>query len=201
MGCISIPTVLAIAGTAASVAGTAVAVEGAQQQAQAQKNAANFNAQVAQQNQQTANQNAAWASQAGEEKAAQSELATRARQGAIKAGIAAGGVDVNSGSAASTEQSAAELGELDAINIRADAARTAYGYVTQSTSFADQANLDTATGQNAETAGNVSSATTALGGLGSASSNFGKFLSQNSTLIGPEVEYTQPIGPGLAGSP
>lgn len=59
--------------------------------------------------------------------------------GAIKAAEAAGNVDVNSGSAVDVQSSAAALGELNAITIRGNAAKEAYGYETQSTSFENQA--------------------------------------------------------------
>jgi hypothetical protein len=126
---------------------------------------AKYNAQVATQNQQIATQNATLAGQSGEQQAAQSEAKTRAEVGAIKASEAAGNIDVNSGSAVDVQSSAAELGELSAITIRGNAA---YGYQTQSTSFENQAQLDTQQAANDTTAGEIAAPVTLLGGLGGA---------------------------------
>ncbi len=55
--------------------------------------------------------------------------------GSQRAGFAAQGVDVGSGSAADVQADAAYLGELDALTIRNNAAREAWGYEVE----ADQA--------------------------------------------------------------
>ena len=138
-----------------------------------------------QQNQQIALQNATAAGQAGEAQAAQAEQKTRAEVGAIKASSAASGVDVNSGSALDVQSSASELGELNAITIRGNAAKQAYGYETQGTSFQNQANLDTSQAADATTAGEIGAGSTFLGGVGSAASNYGKYLQQNAPMTAP----------------
>lgn len=51
--------------------------------------------------------------------------------GAQRAALASQGVDVNSGSAAEAQASTAYLGELDAVTIRNNAAREAWGYQVQ----------------------------------------------------------------------
>lgn len=167
-------------GTAATLASGAVGAYGAIQSSDAQSKAAKFNAEVAGVNQQIANQNAEFAGAAGEQQAAQQEMKTRAEVGSIKANQAAGGVDVNSGSAVDVRSSAAALGELNAITIRSQAARTAYGYQNQAESYGAQQGLETSQAAAAQTAGAINAGTTALGSLGSASSNWANFQLKSS---------------------
>lgn len=55
----------------------------------------------------------------------------RALIGSQRAAFAASGVDVNSGDAAQVQVDTAQMGELDALTIRANAAREAWGYKVQ----------------------------------------------------------------------
>jgi hypothetical protein len=171
---------IAVASLAASAIGAGVGAMGAISSANAASASASYNAQVAAQNQQIATQNATLAGQAGEAQAAQQQQKTRAEVGAIKTSQAASNVDVNSGSALDVQSSAASLGELNAITIRTNAAREAYGYETQSTSFENQAQLDAAQSASDMTAGEIGAPTTILGGLGSAGSNYANFLTKSS---------------------
>lgn len=148
---------------------------GAYQQGQAQKDAADFNATVEKQNAAVSGQNAAITGQAGSEQAFMTGLHTRALTGGIKANQGAAGVDVNSGSAVDTRASATELGELDALTVRSNAAREAYGYTQQARSHEEQATLDTYEGKNDIEAGQLNAANTFLGSAGSAASNFAKY--------------------------
>lgn len=181
----------AIAGAVAGVAGAATGAVGAISSANAASSAATYNSEVAAQNQTIANNNATYASQAGEQQAAISEQKTRAQVGSIKAGQAAGGIDVNSGSAVDVQSSAAQLGELNAITIRSNAARTAYGYQTQAAGYGDQSALDTMEAQNSQTAGEIGASSTILGGLSSASSNWSKYQTQagNTMTAGTPTDF------------
>lgn len=163
-------------GTIASIGSSLIGGVGSLISGNAKSESAKYNAAVAANNATIASQNATRAAQAGEAQAAMSQQKTRATVGAIKASQAASGIDVNQGSAVDVRSSAAELGELDAITIRSNAARTAYGYQTQSASDTAQSNLDKFTAENDETASEIGAGTTVLGGLGSASLNYGKFL-------------------------
>jgi alkanesulfonate monooxygenase SsuD/methylene tetrahydromethanopterin reductase-like flavin-dependent oxidoreductase (luciferase family) len=105
----------------------------------------------------------------------QSELSnykTRQALGTARAGFAAQGVDVNSGSPLAVRQSIAEVGELDSQIIRQKAAEEAFGYKVKGGDFAAEAELDKMKASNAETAGafNVASSI-----LGTASSVSGKW--------------------------
>jgi hypothetical protein len=186
---------IAIGSLAVSAIGAGVGAVGAISSANAASASANYNAQVAQQNQQIATQNATLAGQAGEAQAAQQQQKTRAEVGAIKTSQAAGNIDVNSGSALDVQSSAASLGELNAITIRGNAAKEAYGYETQSTSFENQAQLDAAQSSSDMTAGEIGAGSTILGGLGSAGSSYAKYMTQSSGgLTAPDYVGNSGLG-------
>lgn len=166
---------LTAAAAGAQVAGGAIGAYGSYEQGQAAKSAANYNAQVATENSQVAKQNANIAGQAGDQQAGIKELENRVKLGSIKANQGASGVDINSGSAVKVQQSAAELGALDALTIRSNATKTAYGYEVQGQNETAQAQLDKYSGQTAQEAGNIGAASTFLGGVGNAASTFAKF--------------------------
>lgn len=164
-GMISVGTATAI-GAAAPVIGalgTGLSVLGSIKQGQAAKSSAKYNSQIQQQNAKIAQQKAQMAGEEGAAKAAAEGLKTRAQVGAIKAAQAANGVDINSKSAVDVRSSAAELGQLNAITIRSNAAKEAYGYQTDSASYKGQAELDKQQGKYAAQAGYIDAGTTLLG--------------------------------------
>ncbi|WP_454911120.1 virion core protein, T7 gp14 family [Stutzerimonas chloritidismutans] len=61
--------------------------------------------------------------------------------GAQRAGFAANGIDVNTGTAGQIQNDAAALGELDALTIMNNAAREAYGYRVQAMDQRQQGKL------------------------------------------------------------
>lgn len=148
---------------ALTAASTAISVLGSVQQGKAAKASANYNAQVQQNNAALATQNATLAGRAGAANAEREQMKARANVGAIKASQAANGVNVNTGSAVDVRSGAAEAGLLNAITVRSNAAKEAYGNQTQATSANAQAQLDRAQGKSAETAGYVNAAGTLLG--------------------------------------
>ena len=172
-GSISATTMVAIAATVAS---TAISAVGAANQAQAQSNAANYNAAVAAENQQIANTSAQQAAAAGEAKAEQAALETRAKVGGIKAQQAASNIDVNSGSAVDVRSSADQLGELNALTVRSNAAKQAWGYQTQGASYGAQSTLDKYQADSASSAGALNVGSTVLGGIGGAATQYSNFL-------------------------
>jgi hypothetical protein len=163
---------IAITSLAVGAIGAGVSAYGAIQSGQQQQAAANYQAQVAANNAQIATQNANQATAAGNAQAEQSRMKTNAMIGAQMAGQASSGVDVGSGSALDTRTSQKEIGELDVLTIRNNAARQAYGYQTQSMSDTAQSGLDTAQGGFAATAGDISGASSILGGANSAGKNY-----------------------------
>lgn len=193
-------TTLAYAGLALSAVGTGAGVLGQMQQAAAQKASADYQSKVAAGNQTIALQNASFAAKSGEQQAAIQEQKTRAQIGAVEAGQASSGVDINSPTASAVRTSTDEVGALDAQTIRSNAARQAYGYQTQAANYGNAASADTATGQNAETAGEINAGAGLLSNVGSASTNYANVLNKASGLgdgsVGSEfgAQYEQAIG-------
>ena len=164
-----------IAGAVAAIAAVGISAYGAVSSSEAASSAEKYNAQIAANNAAIATQNAKYAGAAGEAQAEQASLQTRAKVGGIIANEAAGNIDVNSGSALDVRSSAQQLGELNAITIKSNAARQAYGYETQSSSEAAQQQLDTSSAANATTSGDIGAGASVFGGLGSAANNYAKF--------------------------
>ena len=154
-----------------AMAGAAVSAGGSIMSGIAQSNAANYQAQVARNNAQTAKQNATWSAEAGDAQALNKGLENRARIGAAKAAQGAGGVDVNTGSAASVRAGMDEVGFTDTETIRSNAARQTYGYLTQASNFEAQAKLDENSGDAAMASGFVGGLSSLLSGTSSAIGN------------------------------
>jgi len=176
-GSISATSVMAVS-LAATAASTAVAMEGAQTQGEATANADRYQAQVAQNNSAIASQNATLAGQAGAQQVGMANQRTKAAVGAITAGEAGAGVDVAGPSAVAVQDSQKDIGMQDALQIRSNAARTAYGYETQASGFQSQAALDN---MGAANASDVSTAMAgdAFSGIGSASNGWANFTAKN----------------------
>ncbi len=155
---------LGIAGMASSALGGLTSAVGSYESGQATKAQDEYQAEVAAQNQKLAAQNAQMATAAGEAQAEQAGLKQRADLGQIRAAEAASGIDVNSGSAADVQASQSERDMLNALVIRSNAERTAYGYQTQALADSGQAQLYKAAGQQAPIAGGISAAGSLLSG-------------------------------------
>ena len=162
-------------------AGSAANAYGQVQSAKATSNAANFNANVAAQNAIIATQKQQWVGEEGDQEASISQMKTAAKVGSIKANQGASGVDVGTGSHADVVTSAREVGMLDALTIRSNAARAAYGYATEAYSDKAQEALDRYAGKNAITAGNIGATSTILGGAAQ-SSQYSDYTSSNSIM-------------------
>jgi hypothetical protein len=102
---------------------------------------ARYQAQVAENNAIIARQNAGYAIQAGEQRAYDVGLRERARAGHMTAELAAGGIDVNTGSAAKVRETQQGLGTQSQLTTMQDSLLQAYGYRTQATSFEAQQRL------------------------------------------------------------
>lgn len=190
-------TTLAIAAIAATALAAGVSAYGASQQADAQAKAAQYQAAVAQNNQVIANQNAAAAqqqataaTQAGEQAAQTRQLQAAAQVSKIRAGAGAEGIDPNTGSAVALQSDAEKLGTLDALTIRNNAARTAYGYNVQAVgdiatgnNFSSQSTLDQMTAANANSAGFINASSSLIGGASSVSDKWQKYQSTGSTAL------------------
>lgn len=165
------PVSLAIIG----VAGAATSAAGTYGQYQAQSKNAAYQAQVAANNAQIAKQNEELEMQAGSQQVTNNEMKTRAAVAKTKTGQAAGGIDVNSGSAVDVRSGEAETGMLDALTIRTNAARRAYGYAVQSTSDTAESGLLASESKQASEAAPFAAAGSLLSGASSVGSKYAQF--------------------------
>ena len=163
-------------GTVASLGAAGIGALGSIEQSKASAASAGYNAQVAQQNAQIATQNASFAGSQGQQEVAASGAQTKARIAATLANQGASGVDVNTGSDVNVRESEAKLGMLNALTIRSNAAKSAYGYQTQSVSDTGQAALLKSQQGSDILGGYLSGASNVLGGIGSAA-KFSTYLS------------------------
>lgn len=136
---------------------------------------AKYNAAIAGNNAQIASQNATTSIQEGEANAAAASQASKAKIGGILANQGASGVDVNSGSSLDTRASAADVGELNAINIRSQAARSAYGFETSGVNSTAEQNMDESQAAYAPIQGAIGAGTSLLSGAAAVNSPWASF--------------------------
>ncbi|NIF51403.1 hypothetical protein [Burkholderia sp. Ax-1724] len=152
---------------AVTAAGAAASAYGAIKQGQAASAASDYQAQVARNNQIVSNAYAKQAQSDGENQVAAKQAQTSQMIGAERAAMAANGVDLDSGSALRIQGDTAKLGDVDAMTIRNNAARQAYGYQLQGLSYSQQAGLDEASASNAKTAGYLGAFSSIVSGASS----------------------------------
>jgi len=119
-------------------------------------------AQVADFNAKVATAQATDAIARGAEEEGRYRLQIKSTIGAQRVGFAGGNVDVGFGSAVDVQADTAHTGELDALKIRSNAVRTAWGYSVQAADYSSQAAIDrkaaanqVAAGSEAATTGNL----------------------------------------------
>lgn len=172
------------AGRAAEQAAIA-AGEAEQRAAEATARAAESTAQLAEYNAAVAELQARDAEQRGALEANRYRAMVRQVIGAQRAGFAAGNIDVGYGSAVDVQTDTAFLGELDALTIRTNAAREAWGYRVEAADLRQRAVIarqegaamieqgrlaraaGLAQGRAARTQGNLGAAATLLNTAGS----------------------------------
>lgn len=148
-----------------------------------QNEAGKFNERVAWQNAHFMESQALDAEKRGKED--ESDLRVRIRQqiGTARAAYAAQGVQVSEGSVAETEASIAYMGEKDAVRIRNNAAREAWGYRVQAWNAKTQAKLARAEGRSqalGTVLGSAGSYYNMKGGSTSKSGSYGGWKGNNS---------------------
>jgi hypothetical protein len=160
---------------AAGVAGAAISAVGSYDSMEASSKNAAYQAQVAQNNATIAMKNAGMDTQAGEIGAANQGLKTRAAVGKTLAGQGASGVDVNTGSAPKVRAAEAELGTMDALTIRSNAAKKAYADTVAATSDTAESQLLQTESSQAADAAPISALGTFLSGASSAGGAYAKY--------------------------
>ncbi|MBA3755528.1 MAG: hypothetical protein H0X02_04580 [Nitrosomonas sp.] len=129
----------------------------AKQQSQAQEAQGDYTRQQMETNADLAEMNAADTIKRGDQAANVKKTQAKGVVGAQRAALAAQGLDLSDGSAAEIQAETAELGELDAMSIKNDAWRQAWGYRVE-------ASNSRAGGQWAQMAGRNSARNTMLAG-------------------------------------
>jgi hypothetical protein len=128
-----------------SGAGMAGGAMGAYKSAAGQKAALNYQASVADNNAKIADQQAQFALLNGEQEEQAQRLKTAATMADQKAVAAANGVDIGSATPIELMASTKLIGDKDALTIRDNAARQAWGFQTQATGMRNEAAADRAT--------------------------------------------------------
>jgi hypothetical protein len=155
----------------------------------ASSNAASYQGAVATNNSIIQGQNATAALQAGNNNAFDMSLANAGAAGKLKAGQAANGINVNSGTAVNVQASQREVQQQNVGTSLANTARTAYGYRVGSMSDQAQAQLDSMNSEN-DLIGGV------LGGVGKGASAAGQAPGVTDWLSSLGSDSTQSYVPG-----
>ncbi|MEP3275329.1 MAG: hypothetical protein ABJN26_16090 [Stappiaceae bacterium] len=146
------------------LASAGIGAVGSIQQANAAAAAANYNAQVQEMNAQISEENA----QDALERGADEEQSVRRRNAQVlgqqQAALAANGVDLSFGSPLDTLVDTTYLGDLDALNVRSNAARENYNHRVQAVNQRAGAELFRMEAKSARTGGLLSAAGTVLTG-------------------------------------
>ena len=154
---------------------------------EAQRAAAESGAELQEYNAQVAELQAKDALERGAEQESGFRMQVRGAVGAQRAGFAAGNIDVSSGSAVDVQADAAFLGELDALTIRTNAAREAWGFKVQASDLRQRAQIARREGVYLEAAGRTQAQAAYLGAAGT-------LLGGGASLY--QARYGQPSGGG-----
>ncbi len=158
--------------TSAAIIGGSMGMQamGAYSSSQAQKAGMKYQAQIAANNATIAQEQASIAIQDGQRQEQTQDLKTGQIYGAQRAAMAANGVDLGEGSANEVLTTTKFMGNRDALTIRDNAMRQAWGYDVQSQNFLDSSAADKAVGDSINPM--MSAATSLLGSAASASSTW-----------------------------
>lgn len=121
---------------------------GAYLQAESQKNEAKYQEKMFELNARMANQQAEDAIKRGDKEAQAHKQKVKGLIGSQRAAMAAQGLDLSDGSALEIQQDTAELGAQDALNIKNNAWREAWGYRVQAADMTGRGRMTAMAGQN-----------------------------------------------------
>jgi hypothetical protein len=144
---------LMIAGAATKAYGQHKAGQAAKKEGEAEQRAAESQADLSDYNAAVADLQSKDAVERGALDANRFRARTRALIGEQRTGFAAGNIDVGYGSAVDVQADTAFLGELDALTVRTNAAREAWGFRVEATDQRNRAAIQRTEGANAATAG------------------------------------------------
>ncbi len=133
--------VIGIVSLASTAAGVVMQAQAAGQQAVAANQAAEYNAKIQERNAEIAEMQAVSAEERGAVAEKQHQQRVSGLKGSQRVAAAGSGVVVDTGSPLAVLQDTAALGELDALTIRENTSREAWGYRTQAGGYTAQAGL------------------------------------------------------------
>lgn len=174
---------LAAAALALTAVGTAYSAYGSIQQGKAQQAQMNYQAAVDRNNAVLAENQAKDAEKRGKEEERKRRMLTQSQISDQRVGFAANGIDLGSDSVTDTFADTAMIGELDALTIRNNAAREAWGYRVQGMNYSASAGMNTLAGKNARTAGYQSATSTLLGGAATVSGSWADYRSKGVKVL------------------
>lgn len=157
---------LSAAGAATQAVGAWKAGTQAKKAGEAQRRASESQAELLDYNAQIADLQASDAVSRGQQEESKFRQGVRVMIGGQRAGIAAGNVDVGYGSAVDVQADAAMLGELDALTIRQNAAREAWGYKVEAADTRQRAKIARQEGVMLEAAGKANQTSARIGAVG-----------------------------------
>ncbi|MDX9690533.1 MAG: hypothetical protein RBT70_08775 [Alphaproteobacteria bacterium] len=175
---------LAAAAIGATVLSTGMTMYGQYQQGRAQQSQMNYQAAVDRNNKiisDRAAEDAIKRGQAEEEKHRRQVQQVKAQQ---RVGFAARGIDLGSDNVLDTLSDTAMFGELDALTIRNNAAREAYGYQVQGMNYEASAANKVLAGKNARSAANTGMFTTLLSGASTVAESWQNYNAKGVNVLG-----------------
>ena len=161
----------AAASLALTAVGTVQSYMGQKAQGKAEQQMYEYQAAVDRNNAQIAEWQAVDAEKRGKEEERRQRLLTQQKKGTQRTAFAAAGIDLGSDNVAETLADTEMLGELDALTIRSNAQREAYGYRVQGSNYNASAVNNQYAGKNARTASNIRATTTLLDGASTIAEN------------------------------
>ena len=164
-----------VASLAFSAGSTLLSFVGDNQAAEAAAAQQRYQAAVDRNNQIIANRQAEDALRRGEKEEKQHRLKIEQLKGRQKTVFAASGVETDSGSALDILSDTAEIGELEALTIRNNAEREAYGHRVQANNFGASAQNRLLAADNTTRAAGFSGFSTLLSGAGSVADQFYRY--------------------------
>lgn len=156
----------------------------------------NYQAAVARNNQIIANRAADDATERGIEAERQQRMKTQQVLGRQKAAMAANGLDISSGSPVDILSDTARFGEYDALTIRSNAEREAYGYRTQAAQYGAEAKMAKRSGY-LNAAGSLLTGASKVGSQFSGMSGGSAFGSYGTPALSLRERYSGLIGGGV----
>jgi len=157
------------------IAGTAIAAYGAISQARASEKAAQYQAAVARNNQMIADQYAQSEIEKGKIEEQGKRMETAQRQSAIRAAVAGSGFDPTGETPLRLANDTGTLGELDALTIRNNAARAAYGYRVKGMNYMAEASLAEMRGKAAGEGGTLNAWSSVISGAAGVADKWSKW--------------------------